>query len=131
MRTRLQAYKQVLASFEAGKLGAVNSDDSCVYRANGRYCGAGCLFTEAQLDDIYDRGLNGYTSIQTLSKKIGKKNIEYVTGLTLAELATLQMKHDEAFTVAYSNNISKIDDVISTGKANFKAWLLERIDAAK
>lgn len=99
-RTPLQAYQHVLVALEEGRLGAMVGG-SCVYRSIGdrddggnRYCSVGCLFSEAQLDDISRRGLNMGAIVEWLGNEIGVKNIETVTGLSIDALTTMQVQHD-------------------------------------
>lgn len=102
-RTKLEAYQQVRKAFLDGKLGAMAKESHtfgsafCVYRSeNGLNCSVGCLFTAEQLDDICSRGLNSRT-IGEVINKIGRRNIEYVTGLSEYDLAYMQSEHDMFF----------------------------------
>jgi hypothetical protein len=116
MRTPLQAYQHVLARFRAGKLGAMKPTGGCVYQEEGvdKNCAVGCLFTQAQLDDIKARGLNSSAGVTRLANDIGLDNIEAVTGLKLADLMEMQGMHDKAF---YSKN----------SQAVFESWLKVKI----
>lgn len=116
MRTPLQAYQHVLSRFKAGKLGAMKSTGGCVYQEEGvdKNCAVGCLFTQAQLDDIKARGLNSSAGVTRLVEVFGLKNIEHVTGLKLGALMEMQGMHDRAF---YSKN----------SRAVFESWLKVKI----
>ena len=123
-RTRLQAYKHVLAMFKAKRLGAYSSKDrSCAYRLDERRCAVGCFFTEAQLDDITERRLNIKAGVSQLAAIIGQKNIEHVTGLTLKELIDLQSYHDSE--AANDWNKSGIRDGLKTSR--FYKFVTEKI----
>lgn len=92
---KVTAYQHVLAMYKAKKLGAFSSG-GCVYRDRNRRCAVGCFFNDAQLDDISKQRLNSSTSVSVLADRIGKKNIERVTGLDVATLMDLQLEHDNA-----------------------------------
>lgn len=77
----------------AGRLGAAGRA-GCAYRHGKKNCAVGCFFNKAQLDDIGKRLLNIRTPVRVLALRIGKENIEHVTGLELDELAELQLRHD-------------------------------------
>lgn len=103
-RTQKQAYKHVLAEFNASRLGAMK-DGSCVYeyRAKGYppiRCGVGCLFSPAQISEIKKAKMNG-RGINRLAEEFGQENIEAATGLTMSELFDLQRRHDDAYENEY------------------------------
>jgi len=97
-RTRLSALKHILNMLDACMLGAGagRAIGGCMYRFKGSYCAVGCLFTEAQLDDIRKVGLNN-VAVDELAKYVGEENLKYMTGMTLDELSEMQRMHDSAF----------------------------------
>lgn len=102
-RTRLQAYQTIMAAIKAGTCDPGKMGGFCRYKLESGYtgvnivlnCGVGALFNEGQLQWIIDNGCNA-TTIDTLAENrfIGKKNIEYATGLKISELQYLQERHD-------------------------------------
>lgn len=90
---KLDQYKKLLKMAEAGKLGAFDENEVCMYRYKGKRCAVGALFNNAQLDDIERLDLNS-NSIGIVAVYIGCRNIETVTGFTLDELETIQDQHD-------------------------------------
>ena len=90
--SKLDQYRKLKRKALAGKLGA-RSQQGCVYAHGGRNCAIGALFTQAQIKDIKECGLNHF-SIQCVSETIGRKNLEAVTGFTLKELTVMQHLHD-------------------------------------
>lgn len=92
-RTKLEAYRHVLQAYYAGILGAFSAG-ACAYRRGNRRCAVGCLFNDAQLEDLKARKLNAKATIGIVAGVIGKKNIEHVTGLSMPELLDLQNRHD-------------------------------------
>lgn len=98
LRTRKDAINHIIAQLDAGNLGAVNNLSACSYslkKSDGeyRYCAVGCLFNKVQLDDIALKGLNS-VNIGVLAEHIGRKNVEYVTGLSLEDAKRIQKEHD-------------------------------------
>lgn len=91
--SKLDQYKKLLKMAEAGKLGAFDEYEVCMYRYGDKRCAVGALFNNAQLDDIQKRRLNTM-SIRVVASDIGRRNIETVTGFTLDELETIQDQHD-------------------------------------
>ncbi len=96
-RTRKQALKHILSELLGGRLGASDEYSGCLYEAKVdgvvTHCGVGCLFTPSQIRSLKQRGLNSY-SIDEVEEKIGTKNLETVTGLSMSELEEVQGMHD-------------------------------------
>jgi len=92
-QTRLAAYKKIMTAIKAGVVRPSKMQSGCKYRKGARRCGVGALFSDAQLQDLQARGLN-HRVIRNVAEVIGVKNIEYVTGMSLAELHAVQNKHD-------------------------------------
>ena len=104
-RTKLQAYQHVLDSVTAGRVDPQRMFN-CQYRqrlpGGGQLnCGVGCLFNEAQLNDIEKRKLN-HELVDELGNEIGLKNITEVTGLGLDELTELQLQHDNRSAASFA-----------------------------
>lgn len=99
-RTPLQAYKDVLQAVKDGRVNPYQMGGMCQYRleVDGKptiSCGVGSLFSEAQLDNIVEIGMNHH-EITDLAGEIGDKNLLEVTGLEIDELVELQEEHDSA-----------------------------------
>lgn len=96
--TREQSLKKILAYAKNPKTRFASG-----YYTNGSgdYCAVGTLFSKEQIRDIISRRLND-SNIQELAymlsgtdkTRIGKKNIEAVTGLSLQELKVIQRAND-------------------------------------
>lgn len=91
--TRQESLLKIRQAAIDGKLGAADNKGFCVYEHQNRFCGVGCLFSPEQIKDIRKRDTNAL-SITLLSNEIGRRNIEFVTGLTMSELRFIQNQHD-------------------------------------
>jgi hypothetical protein len=99
-RTPLQAYQDVLQAVIDGRVNPARMAGACQYRleADGKptiNCGVGSLFSEAQLDNIVEIGMNHH-EVCDLAAEIGLANVYEVTGLSIDQLAELQEEHDSA-----------------------------------
>ena len=98
-RTKRESLLHIIAQAEAGTISAKDKRDArfgqCAYvYPSGNNCAVGSLFSKEQLKDIERLELNEM-SIDYVADKIGEKNIEAVTGMTMFELESLQKTHDE------------------------------------
>lgn len=123
MRTKLQALQHIMSEYLARRLGR-SEYGQCLYRSvegnMERHCAVGSLFDKAQLDDLVGRGLN-HTAIWGVTNKIGRENIEAVTGMSVSELKTIQRIHD-----------SEISENVRQGSKGtpFYRYLKEKIELA-
>lgn len=96
--TREQSLKKILTYAKNPK---TRFASGCYINGLGNYCAVGTLFSKAQIQDIISRRLNcadieelAFIISGTDKTRIGKKNIEAVTGLTLQELRVIQRAND-------------------------------------
>lgn len=98
---QVAAYETVIDHVQRGFVDpfAQRKFRSCVYDGTEQagkpnFCGVGCLFSPAQLDDIKRRKLNSGTTVKGLIRIIGRDNIVATTGLGPRSLDALQVAHD-------------------------------------
>ena len=83
----------------------------------GCHCAVGVLFTPAQLRDIARRGMT-QASVMILASAVGRKNIEFVTGMSLSELKELQEANDRLS-----------GDRIRPAKTEIRMWAQTRLNS--
>jgi len=136
-RTRKQALQHILSEFDAGRLGAEDGFGGCVYRAvkpeadgTFKHCAVGCLFNDAQLDDIQTRGLNASSTIDYVALFVGQKNIEHVTGLDLEELLHIQRMHDHWLDCAHwdARTFSSKSESQLMAESKFRTYLIQNMN---
>lgn len=100
--TREQSLKKILAYAKNPK---TRFASRYYTNGSGNHCAVGTLFSKEQIQDIISRRLNGadieelaFTVSGTDKTRIGKKNIEAVTGLTLRELTIIQRANDHCIS---------------------------------
>ena len=91
--TREESLNKILAYANDPKKYFVESAYS---DGKGCRCAVGVLFSPAQLRDIWHRDL-GEADVFSLAESIGTDNIEFVTGLKVAELMMLQECSDNGW----------------------------------
>jgi len=125
----LVTLQNVLSLLKANKIGptreqALKGDKDCMYTyPNKNCCVVGAMFTDAQRQDIMNRGLNAH-SVFGLKNHIGRENLEFVTGLTHNELDALQGIHD-SLVRQQAHGTSNNKDF----RQNFNRLLTERLEA--
>ena len=122
--TMLESLTKILDLAKAKRLGHNQNSKfgNCSYLyKTGRTCAVGELFSKEQLQWIMDRELNE-VSIYTLAfdSSIGQQNIEFVTGMSLAQLAHLQDVHDSENTMKLQNKAvqKEIEYILKHGNSS-------------
>lgn len=124
----LVTLQNVLSLLKADKIGptreqALKGNEGCKYAyPNKNCCVVGAMFTDAQRQDIMDRGLNAH-SVLGLRHHIGGENLEFVTGLTHNELDALQGIHDSLARQQAHRTTNNKDY-----RENFNRLLTERLE---
>jgi hypothetical protein len=108
-RSKIESLQHIIDQAKKGTIGPnVSKGDKldCLYQyPSGNNCAVGSLFSEVQLKAINcstDRWeSHNEESVEALARIFGKDNIEIVTGMTIAELVTIQRVHDKALEGVY------------------------------
>lgn len=95
----LDAVERMVEAARAGKLGAYDPEEGCVYHDdNGRFCGIGCLFTPYTHEEIERECLNDGAGPSTVAEALwGETWFVAETGLTPEEAEAFQAIHDRTY----------------------------------
>lgn len=124
--TLRQTLNQIVNTHKEGKLGAVNSDEHCLYRHRGMRCAIGALLSDYQYRIIRESG-NLLSGVDMLIEEKLFNHEDY--SLSFAQATVLQDRHDDALVLKNDIEffVTELKDILDN-KTNTNRFINSRVE---